>query len=86
MTVIKDEKKYPQDITLRGKIWKIFLQIPTLDKDEYIKLVQSDIDTKSSIIVDVERTFNQDSLFTTRVKPDQLIRVLNSWQKKTGIL
>ena len=75
--------------TLRGRIWRILLNIGTPDLDEYFDLVQqgpcSKPETAELIHADVNRTFN-DGDTNLKLDLNVLERVLHAFQRKHGKL
>jgi cell cycle arrest protein BUB2 len=76
---------------LRGIIWKLLLGVETIDSKTYLTLVKSGPSNKDDKIKDdANRTFGSDNEnFWSRVKEDQIIRVLNAFatskSKETNI-
>ena len=73
--------------SVRGKVWKIFLGLGTLDAATYLDLVRRGKSAEfDQIAVDVARTFKTDSRFREVVTEAKLIRVLSAidhWCKDT---
>jgi len=66
--------------TLRGKIWKILLRVPSVDANKYIQYVQKGpCKQYQKIRNDTFRTFKTNLGFQKRVPEERLIRVLNAF-------
>jgi cell cycle arrest protein BUB2 len=76
---LETEKDLKEDLTLRGKIWKVLLGIEKIDAEEYIRLVEkgptSDQRLANKIQVESTRAFGGDTQFKRKVSPDKLVRV-----------
>ncbi|KAJ5067858.1 mitotic check point protein bub2 [Anaeramoeba ignava] len=71
--------------TLRGLIWKIFLQVDNINAKEYISLIEKGRCEKRlfwKIKDDTCRTFKNDEIFHKRVPEEQLVRLLNTFLNK----
>jgi cell cycle arrest protein BUB2 len=72
----------PEICGLRGKIWKILLQVPVnLDTEQYASLVHHQFHPKwgEMIYNDIFRTFKTNQKFHQRVTQQKLTRVLNAF-------
>ncbi|CAL5976374.1 Rab-GTPase-TBC_domain-containing protein [Hexamita inflata] len=64
---------------LRSLCWKLFLQLPEIDVDQYVQLVhRGPCEFADKIQKDTHRTFTNNLLFTEQVNESSLIRVLNA--------
>lgn len=75
-----------QKCTLRGKIWKLLLDIKNLNSGEYLKLVEKGPSFEDNKLrLDTYRTFPTDVEYNKRAPENKLIRLLNAFIHKYGI-
>lgn len=83
--VPEDAKRDEEDLakgrsTLRGRVWKTFLQVDDVRAQAYMDLVAKGPCADADVIAaDVNRTFQGDEAFHARVKPAALTRVLHAF-------
>jgi len=78
---LEEKRRLDDDITLRGRIWKILLRVRKTHPEKYEEYVNKGPSSSDSFIVfDSARTLGNEMEFRERVTNDKLIRVLNAWQ------
>jgi len=71
------------EMTMRGRVWKVLLGINGIKQSEYLSLVaRKECKWYGKIRGDTGRTFATDNLFQQRVNEQRLVRVLNSFTHK----